>query len=42
MRLLRAAGVQAIFGLGINLADAADEGLRFLGHNPPPFDEAAE
>jgi methylmalonyl-CoA mutase len=40
--LLRAAGVQAIFGPGTNLADAADEVLRLLGHNRPPFDEAAE
>ena len=40
--LLRAAGVQAIFGPGTNLADAADEVLRLLGHNRPPLDEAAE
>ena len=39
---LRAAGVQAIFGPGTNLADAADEVLRILGHNRPPLDEAAE
>jgi methylmalonyl-CoA mutase len=39
---LRAAGVQAIFGPGTNLADAADEVLRLLGHNKPPLDEAAE
>jgi methylmalonyl-CoA mutase len=39
---LRAAGVQAIFGPGTNLADAADEVLRLLGHNRPPPDEAAE
>jgi len=39
---LRAAGVQAIFGPGTNLADAADEMLRLLGHNRPPLDEAAE
>jgi methylmalonyl-CoA mutase len=38
---LRAAGVQAIFGPGTNLADAADEVLRLLGHNRPPLDEAA-
>jgi methylmalonyl-CoA mutase len=37
---LRAAGVQAIFGPGTNLADAADEVLRLLGHNRPPLDEA--
>jgi methylmalonyl-CoA mutase len=39
---LRAVGVQAIFGPGTNLADAADEVLRLLGHNRPPLDEAAE
>lgn len=38
--MLRAAGVQAIFGPGTNLADAADEVLRLLGHNKPPVDEA--
>jgi methylmalonyl-CoA mutase len=40
--MLRQAGVQAIFGPGTNLADAADEVLRLLGHNRPPLDEAAE
>ncbi|MBA3576940.1 MAG: methylmalonyl-CoA mutase, partial [Sphingomonas sp.] len=40
--MLRAAGVQAIFGPGTNLADAADEVLRLLGHNRPPLDEAPE
>jgi methylmalonyl-CoA mutase len=35
---LRAAGVQAIFGPGTNLADAADEVLRLLGHNMPPVE----
>ena len=40
--MLRAAGVQAIFGPGTNLADAADEVLRLLGHNKPPVDEAAD
>jgi methylmalonyl-CoA mutase len=40
--MLRAAGVQAIFGPGTNLADAADEVLRLLGHNRPPLHEAAE
>jgi methylmalonyl-CoA mutase len=40
--MLRASGVQAIFGPGTNLADAADEVLRLLGHNRPPLDEAAE
>jgi len=39
--MLRAAGVQAIFGPGTNLADAADELLRLLGHNKPPIEEAA-
>jgi methylmalonyl-CoA mutase len=39
--MLRAAGVQAIFGPGTNLADAADEVLRLLGHNTPPVDGAA-
>jgi methylmalonyl-CoA mutase len=38
---LRKAGVQAIFGPGTNLADAADEVLRLLGHNKPPVDETA-
>ena len=37
--MLRAAGVQAIFGPGTNLADAADEVLRLLGHNKPPVEE---
>jgi len=36
--MLRAAGVQAIFGPGTNLADAADEVLRLLGHNKPPVE----
>ncbi len=40
--MLRAAGVQAIFGPGTNLADAADEVLRLLGHNRPPVGEAVE
>jgi len=39
--MLRAAGVQAIFGPGTNLADAADEVLRLLGHNKPPVDVPA-
>jgi methylmalonyl-CoA mutase len=39
---LRAAGVQAVFGPGTNLADAADEVLRLLGYNRPPIEEAAE
>ena len=40
--MLRAAGVQAIFGPGTNLADAADEVLRLLGHNKPPVGEVNE
>ncbi|QIL02609.1 methylmalonyl-CoA mutase [Sphingomonas sinipercae] len=40
--MLREAGVQAIFGPGTNLADAADEVLRLLGHNRPPLDEPVE
>ncbi len=40
--MLRAAGVQAIFGPGTNLADAADEVLRLLGHNRPPVGETVE
>ena len=40
--MLREAGVQAIFGPGTNLADAADEVLRLLGHNKPPVEEGAE
>src|SRR4051812_10311381 len=41
---LRDAGVQAIFGPGTNLVDAAGEVLRLLGHNLPPegLEEAAE
>jgi methylmalonyl-CoA mutase len=40
--MLRAAGVQAIFGPGTNLVEAAGEVLKLLGHNLPPLDEAAE
>ena len=40
--MLRAAGVQAIFGPGTNLADAADEVLRLLGHNKPPVGASVE
>jgi methylmalonyl-CoA mutase len=40
--MLRAAGVQAIFGPGTNLVDAASEVLKLLGHNFPPLEEAAE
>jgi methylmalonyl-CoA mutase len=41
---LREAGVQAIFGPGTNLIEAAAEVLRLLGHNLPPrgLEEAAE
>ena len=39
---LRDAGVQAIFGPGTNLVEAAAEVLRLLGHNMPPEQEAAE
>ncbi len=39
---LRDAGVQAIFGPGTNLVEAAEEVLRLLGHNMPPQEEAAE
>ncbi|WP_265587788.1 methylmalonyl-CoA mutase [Sphingomicrobium arenosum] len=39
---LREKGVQAIFGPGTNLADAARDVLSLLGHNMPPVDEAAE
>ncbi|MES2441953.1 MAG: methylmalonyl-CoA mutase [Pseudomonadota bacterium] len=39
---LREAGVQAIFGPGTNLVEAAGEVLRLLGHNLPPIEEAAE
>ena len=40
--MLREAGVQAIFGPGTNLVDAADEVLRLLGHNMPPLEGAAD
>src|SRR5438309_8112225 len=40
--MLREAGVQAIFGPGTNLVDAAGEVLKLLGHNMPPIEEAAE
>jgi methylmalonyl-CoA mutase len=39
---LREAGVQAIFGPGTNLVNAAAEVLKLLGHNLPPVDEAAK
>jgi methylmalonyl-CoA mutase len=37
---LRDAGVQAIFGPGTNLLQAAEEVLRLLGHNMPPAGQA--
>ena len=37
---LRDAGVQAIFGPGTNLIQAAEEVLRLLGHNMPPAEAA--
>ncbi|MBV9930599.1 MAG: methylmalonyl-CoA mutase, partial [Alphaproteobacteria bacterium] len=40
--MLREAGVQAIFGPGTNLVEAAAEVLKLLGHNMPPVEEAAE
>ncbi|HEX9948331.1 MAG TPA: methylmalonyl-CoA mutase family protein, partial [Allosphingosinicella sp.] len=40
--MLREAGVQAIFGPGTNLVDAAGEVLRLLGHNMPPLEDPAE
>ena len=39
--MLREAGVQAIFGPGTNLVDAAGEVLKLLGHNMPPVEEEA-
>jgi len=39
---LRAHGVQAIFGPGTNLVNAAAEVLKLLGHNLPPIEDAAE
>ncbi|MCW4460148.1 methylmalonyl-CoA mutase [Sphingomonas sp. BT-65] len=41
-QFLRDAGVQAIFGPGTNLVNAAAEVLTLLGHNLPPEEEAAE
>src|SRR3546814_4238960 len=35
--MLREAGVQAIFGPGTNLVEAAGEVLKLLGHNLPPI-----
>ena len=42
IEMLRQAGVQAIFGPGTNLVEAAGEVLKLLGHNLPPLEEAAE
>ena len=39
---LREAGVQAIFGPGTNLINAAGEVLKLLGHNMPPEDTAVQ
>ena len=39
---LRDAGVQAIFGPGTNLIQAAEEVLRLLGHNMPPAADTVE
>ncbi|KQN01995.1 MULTISPECIES: methylmalonyl-CoA mutase [Sphingomonas] len=39
---LRDAGVQAIFGPGTNLIQAAEDVLKLLGHNMAPQEEAAE
>jgi len=39
---LRDAGVQAIFGPGTNLVQAAEEVLRLLGHNMPPEGDTQE
>ena len=39
---LRDAGVQAIFGPGTNLIQAAEEVLRLLGHNMPPPQEGGD
>lgn len=40
-QVLRDAGVQAIFGPGTNLVNAAEEVLTLLGHNMPPEQDAA-
>lgn len=40
-QFLRDAGVQAIFGPGTNLVNAAADVLTLLGHNLPPEEEAA-
>ena len=36
------AGALALLGPGTNLADAADQVLRLLGHNKPPVGEGVE
>ncbi|KQM63364.1 methylmalonyl-CoA mutase [Sphingomonas sp. Leaf17] len=41
-QILRDAGVQAIFGPGTNLVEAAGEVLRLLGHNMPPETDTEE
>ena len=41
-QFLRDAGVQAIFGPGTNLVDAAGEVLKLLGHNVPPAEDVEE
>ena len=40
--MLRAAGVQGIYGPGSNIVECAADVLRLLGHNMPPLDAAAE
>nr|WP_168846919.1 methylmalonyl-CoA mutase [Sphingomonas sp. S2M10] len=40
--MLRAAGVQGIYGPGSNVVECAADVLRLLGHNMPPLDAAAE
>ncbi|GAA0747662.1 methylmalonyl-CoA mutase [Sphingomonas trueperi] len=40
--MLRAAGVQGIYGPGSNVVECAADVLRLLGHNMPPLDAGAE
>ncbi|MHA6721348.1 methylmalonyl-CoA mutase, partial [Sphingomonas sp. RS6] len=40
--MLRAAGVQGIYGPGSNVVECAADVLRLLGHNMPPLGAAAE
>ncbi|MGN8000113.1 methylmalonyl-CoA mutase [Sphingomonas sp. 22176] len=40
--MLRAAGVQGIYGPGSNVVECAADVLRLLGHNMPPLEAAAE